>query len=102
VAIEIVSFRKFEKNTLQGFVIVRMTSVGLEIRDCTLHEKDGCRWISLPSKPYTKEDGSTGYSYIVAFPEKRIYEQFQKATLAALDEYLKSVPKESKPDDIPF
>jgi hypothetical protein len=53
--IEIVDFRPFEKNTLRGFATVRLTGVNLEIRDITIHEKNGNRWVSLPSKPYGVE-----------------------------------------------
>ena len=32
MAVEIVSFRKFERNTLQGFLTILMAAIGLEIR----------------------------------------------------------------------
>jgi hypothetical protein len=50
--LEVTKFRLFEKNTLRGFATVRLTGVNLEIRDITIHEKNGNRWVSLPSKPY--------------------------------------------------
>ena len=50
MGIEITKFRKYEKNTLQGFMSILMTGIGLEIRDCTVHQKEGKKWIGLPSK----------------------------------------------------
>ena len=102
MGIEIVKFRKYEKNTLQGFLTILMTNIGLEIRDATLHQKEGKKWVSLPAKPYEKEDGTTGYSYIVKFVDKDKYFQFQDAVLQELDKFL-SKEIESTPDgDIPF
>jgi hypothetical protein len=82
MAIEITDFRPHVKNTLQGFLTVRM-----EIRDLALHRQNGKRWLQLPSKPYTKPDGGQGWAYILHFYEKPRFEQFQQATLKALDEY---------------
>ena len=83
MSIEIVNFRKYEKNTLKGFFTARLPNIGLEIRDCTLHSKNGERWIGLPSKPYDA-NGETKYSYIVKFYEKDKWELFQTEVLKAL------------------
>jgi hypothetical protein len=88
MAIEVVSFKPFQKNTLQGFATIRMSNIGLEVRDVCLHQKDGRRWIQLPSKAYEK-DGKTLWSYILDFYDKARGEQFQQATLVALDNFLK-------------
>ena len=91
--IEIVSFKKYEKNTLQGFLTVRLRTIGLEIRDITLHEKEGSQWIGMPSKPYEK-DGKTKYSYIVTFYEKETSDKFQAKVLKALAAYRGETPEE--------
>jgi len=41
MAIEIIAFRSYERNTLKGFFTARLTNMGLEIRDITLHQKNG-------------------------------------------------------------
>jgi hypothetical protein len=87
MAIEIIEFREHQKNTLQGFLTIRMTNVGREIRDLALHQQNGRRWIQLPSKPYQKPDGTQGWAYILHFYEKPQYESFQKVTLEALDRF---------------
>ena len=104
MTIEVSKFRKMGKGTLLGFCNILMTGIGLEIRDCTLHESQGKRWVNLPSKPYQAEDGTTKYSYIVSFPDKEIYWAFQEQALKALDEFLsrdKSV-REIPDSEIPF
>lgn len=105
MSVKILSFRKYEKNTLLAFVTLLLPSVGLEIRDCTLHFKDGKRWVNLPSRPYhDKETGDLKYSYVCAFPDKKFYEAFQKQALTAIDQYLSHhvQTREISDDDIPF
>ena len=61
--VEITNFKKYPKNTLQGFFDLKLTSIGLEVRACCLLEKNGERWIQLPSKSYTKEDGTQAWTW---------------------------------------
>ena len=85
--IQIVSFKEYRKNSLQGFATIRLTNIGLEIRDCVLHEKDGKRWLAMPSKPIQK-DNKTAWVNILDFYDKGRKDQLQAATLAALDAFL--------------
>ncbi len=87
MAIEIIKFKSYEKNTLKGFIDLRLTTIGLEIRQASLHEKAGSRWISLPSKPYQDADGTQKWSYILKFYDEAKSKQFQKAVIQALDKY---------------
>ena len=85
--IEITRFDPYCKNTLQGFIAVRLTETGLEIRDIALHQNDGKRWLQLPAKPYKKPDGGKGWSYILSFYKKEHFQQFQAVVLKALDAF---------------
>jgi len=103
MSIEITRFREFKKNSLIGLCNILMTNIGLEIRDAAVHEKDGKRWVGLPSRPYEKEVGSTGYSYIVKFLDKGKYAQFQKLALEVLEQHiLRENIKEMPEDNLPF
>ena len=95
MSIEIVSYRKYEKNTLQGFLSIRMTNIGLEIRDLCIHQKNGKRWVSLPSKPVPpKPDGTkSGYVAVLDFYDKTYLAKFQSATLMALDSWVSEHPE---------
>ena len=88
MALEIVKFRAYKKNSLLGFFSCKLTAIGLELRDCALYEKEGDRWIGLPSKPYKDEDGNQKWAYIIKFYDKNKFQQFQKCALHALDEYV--------------
>lgn len=87
MSVEITQFKRFEKNTLKGFLTVRLPGIGLEIRDICLHEKNGKKWLQLPSKPHQKQDGSQSWSFILTFFDQQKGDQFQAAALKALDQY---------------
>ncbi len=95
MAIEIISYRKYEKNTLLGFLTVRMTSVGLEIRDMTIHEKNGKRWIGLPAKPIPPKEpgGKPGYVAVIDFYDKALSAKFQAAALMELNRWIAEHPE---------
>jgi len=59
---------------------------GLIIRDITLFQKDGRRWLSFPSRAYEK-DGKTEYFQYVRFEDKIKHEGWQQKALKALEEY---------------
>ncbi len=97
--IKITDFRPYQKNTLQGFLNLTITPPGIEIREATLHEKGGKRWIGLPAKPYTDREGKQAWNKIVSFPDNADYSDFQRAALDAVDSYQGG---ESGNDDFPF
>ena len=88
MAIEVTSFRPLVKNSLRGFLTLRLTNVGMEIRDASLNEKENRRWIGLPARSY-QADGKTRWTAIIDFFDKPKGEVFQKAALAALDQFMK-------------
>ena len=91
--IEITAFRKFVRNTLRGFVSIRIVEHDLQIYDLTLHEKDGKRWIGLPGKVQLDRDnrailddaGKPKYVNVIKFASRLASDAFQSAVLAALD-----------------
>jgi hypothetical protein len=77
-------WRPMPKNTLLGFCSITLPS-GMRIKECTVHEKSGKRWVSLPGKPWTKQDGTTGYVSILDFSTLEQKNRFQKLALEAVD-----------------
>ena len=80
-----IKFRPHEKNSLRGFADLELPRVGIVIRDCAWHVKDGKEWVSLPARPYEK-DGKTMWSPLVEFAEgaKEARNQFQRQALDAI------------------
>jgi hypothetical protein len=83
--IEITKFKPLDKNTLKGFLTVRMTNVGIEIRDIALQEKNGKRWLNMPSRSFTDANGKQSYSYVLDFFDEEKKEFFQREVLRMLD-----------------
>jgi hypothetical protein len=88
-------WRPLERNTLKGFLTLALPS-GLTLRECSLHEKHGRRWVGLPSRPQidamgrhrSDPAGKRLYLPIVEIPDRGQRERFQRAALAAVDRLL--------------
>lgn len=90
--VEIAEWKPMERGTLLGFVNVRIPAMRLTIRDCTVNESHGRRWIGLPGKAQidgnrelVKRDGKVQYTPTCAFDSKEVGDAFSVAVLAALD-----------------
>lgn len=81
--------RKLNKGALIGFFDVTLPS-GMKLNGCTLLEKDGRRWIGLPSKEWTKADGSKGYVPVVEIPDRDARDKFTAVVLPLAERALLS------------
>jgi hypothetical protein len=81
---KISDFKRFEKNTLRAFFTVELAS-GMVIHKCTLHEKNGSRWIGLPAEKYTKPGGAIAYSVLIEFTCRQVADNFRRQVLLALE-----------------
>jgi hypothetical protein len=98
--IRCIKFRAYEKNTLKGFVDFELTRVGLIIRDCTWHEKNGREWIGFPAKTYEARDGGTAWQPLVEFAEgaSEARKQFQEQAVAAIYAFIDAQNAEAAPE----
>jgi hypothetical protein len=87
----VIDWRPCEKNTLRAFMSLALPS-GLIIRHCTYHELNDSRWIGLPAQSYMKEDGNTGYAYLIDFVTRDARQDFQADGLEAVDRHLRCCP----------
>ncbi len=76
-----------QKNTLRGFLSFT-TASGMVVHGCTLHQKNDSRCIGLPSRQYTKDDGSITYSPLIEFATKESRQCFQASALEAVDRFV--------------
>jgi hypothetical protein len=69
VMIRSIKLRRFEKNTLKGFVDLELTHVGLVLRNCTWHQHaDRKEWVGFPARSYQDQNGETKWQPLVAGP----------------------------------
>jgi hypothetical protein len=75
------------KNTLIGSFDLQMPS-GLIVRGVMLLGKNGKRWVSFPSKEWTKPDGTKSYFPLFEFASREIADKFQAAVLPLAEKAL--------------
>lgn len=71
------------KGALRGFFNLELPS-GMVIHNCMLMEKAGTQWVNLPSKEFTKRDGSRGWVPILEIPDRSRRDWFNQQCIRAL------------------
>jgi len=86
-------FKPFHRNTLRGFVSIRIVELRLDVKDIAIHVKGDARWAALPAKPMIDRNGvvlrdsTTGkvaYSNIFEFTDRATRNAFSNAVVAAV------------------
>src|SRR5215218_6700463 len=89
LTISVLDWKPLERNTLRGFATIMVKELQLAIRDCAVHERDGKRWVQLPSKPQIERTGNTikneagkvQYVPILEFGTRKIADAFSARVL---------------------
>lgn len=84
--VRIDAVKPYSKNTLQAFVDFTLLDAGLSIKGAGIHEKEGQRWLSLPSREYAK-DGEKKWIPVVEFASREARDRITSAVLAAFDQF---------------
>ena len=93
LSVEVENFRRHHSGSLIGFLTVFLPQLHLRIREITVHEKNGQRWVGLPGRPQINKDGSvrrddqTGkviYTNIIELTDRATRDAFSKRTIASL------------------
>jgi len=82
---ELVKFTQYEKNTLKGFVDIKLSN-GIILKDFTYHKSGKSDWVNPPSRKYTDEKGKEQYSRIIDFENKDVYHNFSKQVIKLVKE----------------
>jgi hypothetical protein len=86
-------WRSHSKGTLKGFFDATLAS-GMILRGLMLHQRDESRWIGLPAREWTDNQGVKQYSKIVDFTNRAVADRFKDSVLDALDKYLEGLKEE--------
>lgn len=77
---EILNYKRIDKGCLIGRFDVKIPEWGMTIRGCSYFEKEGKRWLGMPSSRFENKDGSVkNYDHVV----------FDKGTRVRFDAALK-------------
>jgi hypothetical protein len=80
---EILNYKSIGKGFLLARFDVRIPQWKVTFRNCSLFDKDGKKWISLPNQSFKDENGITKYFPLVVF-EKSVKERFDGNILAKI------------------
>jgi len=81
-------WRAINRKTVIGSFTLELPS-GLIIRDILLHEREGERWIQLPSKEWLAASGETRYSQLLEFRDDETKVSFRDLALTAVNKLLR-------------
>jgi len=96
----ITNAKLLNRKSLVGSFDLEMPS-GLIVRGAMLFEKDGRRWVSFPSKEWTKQDGTKGYFPLLEFASREIGDKFQKQVLPLAEEALLGATETRRREVVP-
>jgi hypothetical protein len=90
--VECLSFSPYSRNTLRGFARIRLPALRLTIYDVALHEMNGSRWASLPSRPVMRDGkqitetrtGKPQYTQSLEFEDRATRDAFSEAVWRAV------------------
>ena len=92
LTIQVENFKPLRSNTLFGFVDVLIPQLHLRIREVTVHDSHGRKWIGLPAKPQITRDGQArrdehgkiAYSSIIQFTDRGTSNAFAQRVIEEL------------------
>ncbi len=100
--IECIRFKSHSKGALLGFADFRLPKMGIEIFGCSVHQKNGRRWVNLPSREYENELGEKKYASHVRFIEQAHYNAFGEQALKAIDKWCEENNQVATPQEPEF
>jgi len=99
--IECVRYTPINKSTCLGLATVFVPKWGVEITGISLHEKNGKRWVNLPSKLVEEGEEKKYYPY-VRFRDRELKDKFCELVKQAIDTHIASHGDTSLDEEVPF
>lgn len=87
MTLECMHVKVHQSGSLFGFADLFSNKWGVEIRGCPIFEKEGRKWINLPSKEY-EEDGEKKYYSFLRFREKSHLAEFVRQAVKSIEDWL--------------
>lgn len=92
LSVVVENFSPIHRNSLRGFVQIKIPELHLKIRDISIHEVNDKRWIGLPGKPTLDRDGvaqrddrnKIAYVPILQFTDRATNDAFAAKVIAEL------------------
>lgn len=101
--IQILECKQQKKGSLLATINIKLPKMkNFVINNITVWEKNGKRWISMPSREYESEGKKKFFAHC-RFEDRDLNDQFQNAILDAFEQYSRTaVMPTEKEEEIPF
>lgn len=83
--IECIKYKAINKGPFLGFADFYIHKTGQEIYGCKLYQKNGNRWLSLPSNEFTNELGEKKYAPMMRYRNADHQKLFLDECIKAID-----------------
>lgn len=81
------AYKAINKGSLLGVFNIFIPKWGVEIRNMTLCQKNGSRWVNFPSMEYENKQGEKKYAPYLSFKEPTHSTMFQEKVKRAIEKH---------------
>ncbi len=106
--IEVQNINPVGKGSLLAVCDVHIKPWCLTLHEVKIFEKGANRWLGMPSKDFTNEQGEKKYTDLITFDNDGVRNRFRSQVMGAVDKYLAENPEMKleelvkADDDLPF
>lgn len=97
--IEILNINAINKGNLLASCDVHIVPWKLTLHEVKIFEKGANRWITMPSKQFTNDQGEIKYTELISFDGEAVKNRFRSQIMGAVDQFLALNP-DMKPEDV--
>ncbi len=97
--LEVQNINAVNKGTLLATCDVHIIPWKMTLHEIKVFEKGANRWIGMPSREFTNDQGEKKYTELLTFDTEAIKNRFRNQIMGAIDKFLAENP-EMKPEDV--
>ncbi len=97
--LEVQNINAVNKGTLLATCDVHIIPWKMTLHEIKIFEKGTNRWVGMPSKEFTNDQGEKKYTELLTFDSDAVKNRFRAQIMGAIDKYLAQNP-EMKPEDV--
>lgn len=97
--IEVQNINAVNKGSLLATCDVHIIPWQMTLHDVKIFEKGANRWLGMPSKEFTNDQGEKKYTDLVTFDNEGVKNRFRNQIMGAVDKFLAANP-DMKPEDV--
>ena len=97
--LEVQNINAVQKGSLLATCDVHIIPWQMTLHEVKIFEKGANRWLGMPSKEFTNDQGEKKYTELMTFDTDHVKNRFRNQIMGAIDKYLQENP-EMKPEDV--